>query len=122
KRKSVKLGEVEIAKDSYETPFEKDPFEIPLDTKIQLLTKISDILHAKEKIINSHVNVDAIHTEKRFVSTEGADIKQHTLETGAGYEVTALDGEEVQGRCFPNSFRGDWATRGCDFVEELKLI
>lgn len=122
KKKDAKLGEVEIFKDTYETPIEKDPFDVSLADKIQLLTKISDILHGNEKIVSSQASTDGIHIRKRFVSTEGADITQHIVETGAGYEVTAQDGDQMQRRTYPNSFRGDWATRGWEFVEEMKLL
>lgn len=122
KKEDVKLGEVEIYQDKYETPYETDPFDVPLNDKIQLCMKIADILQAKEQIVSSMVNVDGIHIDKRFVSTEGADITQNLLETGGGYEVNAKDGDIVQRRSFPNSFRGDWATRGWEFIDELKLL
>ena len=122
KKADVKLGNIEVYKDSYETPIEKDPFDVPLAQKIQLLTRVSDILYKPPKIVSAEVTVDGIHIKKRFVSTEGADISQHTVETGAGYKVAAQDGDETQRRSFPNSFRGDWATRGWEFVEEMKLV
>jgi TldD protein len=122
KKENVRLGEVEIYQDRYETPVEKDPFDVKLTDKIQLGMKIASILHAKDKIISSEVSIDGIHINKRFISTEGADITQHLVESGAGYDVTAKDGDEVQRRCFPNSFRGDWATRGWEFIEEMKLL
>jgi len=122
KHNDVKLGDVEIYKDTYETPVEKDPFDVPLETKIQLLMKIADVLHGNEKIIASEASCDGIHINKRFVSTEGADITQHLVETGAGYETTAQEGDEIQRRTFPNSFRGDWATRGWEHIEEMRLL
>ena len=122
KTKDVKLGDIEIYQDTYETPVEKDPFDVPLGQKIQLLTRVSDILQKHPKIVSSEVTVDGIHTRKRFVSTEGADIVQHLIESGGGYEVTAQEGDEVQRRSFPNSFRGDWASRGWEFIEEMKLV
>lgn len=122
KREDVRLGEVEIYQDRYETPIEKDPFDVPLPDKIQLLMKISDILHARDKIVSSEVYCGALHIDKRFISTEGADIAQHTVECGAGYEAIAQDGDETQKRTFPNSFRGDWAARGWEFIDEMKLV
>jgi len=121
-REKVKLGDVEIYQDTYETPIEKDPFEIPLDQKIQLLTKVNDIISDHEKVVATEANCGALHVNKRFVSTEGADITQHLVESGAGYQVTTKDGDEVQRRTYPNSFRGDWATRGWEHVEEMKLL
>ena len=122
KRKDVKLGDVEIYQDSYETPIEKDPFEIPLREKVQLLTRASDILRKNEKIVATEATCGALHIRKRFVSTEGADISQHTVETGAGIEATAMEGDEIQRRTYPNSFRGDWQTRGWECIDEMKLI
>jgi TldD protein len=122
KRDNVKLGDVEIYQDTYETPVEIDPFDVPLANKIELLMEVSDVLHAREKIIASEASCDGIHINKRFVSTEGADITQHLVESGAGYEVTAQEGDEVQRRTFPNSFRGDWAKRGWEHIEEMKLL
>jgi TldD protein len=122
KTHDVKLGDIEIYQDTYETPVDKDPFDVPMGTKIQLLTRVSDILHRHPKIVSSEVTLDSIRTRKRFMSTEGADISQHLVESGAGYEVTAQDGDETQRRTYPNSFRGDWATRGWEFIEEMKLV
>ncbi|MCX6646302.1 MAG: TldD/PmbA family protein [bacterium] len=122
KRKHVKLGEIEIYQDTYETPIEKDPFEVPLRDKIQLLTKAANILHKSDKIVATEASCGALHINKRFVSTEGADIRQHTIETGAGIEATAKLGEEIQKRTYPNSFRGDWQTRGWESVDEMKLV
>jgi len=122
KRKDVKLGDVEIYQDSYETPVEKDPFSVPLDRKIQLLTRVADILHKHPKVVASFASHGGLHINKRFVSTEGADIRQHIVETGAGYEVTAKDGNEVQRRSFPAGLGGDWAGRGWECIEEMKLV
>jgi len=122
KKEDVRLGEVEIYQDTYDTPVEKDPFDVPLDKKVQLLIRISEILHGNEKVVATEASTGGIHINKRFVSTEGADIRQHLVECGAGYEVTAKEGDEVQRRTFPNSFRGDWATRGWEHVEDMKLL
>lgn len=35
--------------------------------------------------------------------------------------ATAVNGNEVQRRSYPNSHRGDYATRGYEFIRELKL-
>jgi len=34
----------------------------------------------------------------------------------------AFDGQEAQRRSYPNSFGGDFATRGYEFIEEMKLV
>ena len=37
-------------------------------------------------------------------------------------KAIAFDGNEVQKRSYPNSHRGDFATRGYEFIEEMKML
>ena len=68
---------------------------------------------------NSGINWGEI--DKVFLSTEGADIEQTIIESGAGITATALSNGDVQRRSFPTSW-GDTATRGYEFIQELDLI
>ncbi len=60
-------------------------------------------------------------TEKIFASTEGSYIEQEIVECGAGIAATAIEGSEVQVRSYPNSFRGNFATQGYEWIEKLAL-
>ena len=60
-------------------------------------------------------------TEKTFASTEGSYIEQEMVECGAGISATAIEGGEIQVRSYPNSFRGNFATRGYEWIEALAL-
>ena len=59
-------------------------------------------------------------TEKWFVSSEGHRIDQHIRESGAGIMATAIGEDETQRRSYPAA-RGQYGTRGWEFVEELDL-
>ena len=121
-KEKVKLAEVTPYKDHYASPCEKDPFTVPVDEKIGLLLEISDRLKTDALIKTGEASCDFFKTNKIFCSTEGAEIEQDIIESGAGYTATAYDGKEVQKRSYPNSHRGDYATCGYEYVLGMKLL
>ena len=122
KKENVTLSEMEPYKDKYASLYQIDPLNIPLDRKIELLLNATEILLKSDKIKVAEGSMDFFRTDKTFASTEGAFIEQMIVESGAGIIATAVDGAEVQRRSYPNSHRGDFATRGWEFVEEMKLL
>jgi TldD protein len=122
KRVPVKLADQKAFVDLYRTRIVTDPFAVAMDDKISLLLQACKILNASDKIKTAEASMDFLKTNKLFVSTEGAEIEQDLIESGAGYNAVAFDGQEAQRRSYPNSFGGDFATRGYEFIEEMKLV
>jgi TldD protein len=122
KKENVTLSEMEPYKEKYASLYQIDPLNISLDRKIELLLNATEILLKSDKIKVAEGSMDFFRTDKTFASTEGAFIEQMIVESGAGIIATAVDGNEVQRRSYPNSHRGDFATRGWEFVEEMKLL
>jgi TldD protein len=56
------------------------------------------------------------------VSSEGAQIHQTKFATGAGCAAYAFAGNEIQKRSYPNSFGGQYQSKGYELIEELKLL
>lgn len=121
-KEKVRLAETETYRDHYKSPCEIDPFNVPTDEKIGLLLEISDRLKSDSKIKTAEASCDFYKTNKIFCSTEGSEIEQDIVESGAGYMCVAYDGNEVQKRSYPNSHRGDFATRGYEFIQGMKLL
>lgn len=121
-KEKVRLAETETYRDHYKSPCEIDPFNVPTDEKIGLLLEISDRLKSDSKIKTAEASCDFYKTNKIFCSTEGSEIEQDIIESGAGYMCVAYDGNEVQKRSYPNSHRGDFATRGYEFIQGMKLL
>jgi TldD protein len=122
KKQDAKLAETEIFVDSYISKYKIDPFTIPLDKKIELLIKTTKILRKNDKIKVAEGAMDFYKNKKIFASTEGAFLEQDIVESGCGIMATAVDGNEVQRRSYPNSHRGDYATLGWEQIEEMKLL
>ncbi len=112
KKEDVNLSEVEAYKDHYKTEYEVDPFKVKTNKKVDYLLKVCEQLSGDDKIKTAEASMDFYKTNKIFCSTEGAEIEQDLMESGAGMQVIAFDGKEVQKRSYPNSHRGDFATRG----------
>jgi len=104
----------------YETPLQEDPFRVPLERKLALLVEASRSMRGPNlKLAQAFFAAYEIH--QHFASTEGARIEQRIVQCGGGIAATAIAGSNLQVRSFPNSFRGNFATAGYEFVEEMHL-
>ncbi|HVP57820.1 MAG TPA: TldD/PmbA family protein [bacterium] len=121
KKMDVVLSEEAPRVDRYRTRIVKDPFAVSLDQKIALLLEADRLMRKHPAIKVAEGFMTFYQTDKVFLSTEGADIEQTIIESGAGTTATAVANGEVQRRSFPTSW-GDTATRGYEFIEEMKLV
>lgn len=121
-REAVRLADQEAFVDRYGSKYKKDPFEVSVDEKLELLMAVNEALKKSPKIKMAEASMAFFKTSKLFVSTEGAEIEQDIIESGAGLNTIAFDGKEVQKRSYPNSFGGDFAAAGYEFIEGLHLL
>jgi TldD protein len=121
KEKDVRFARVSAVVQNYRTAASIDPFSISPDRKVHLLLESAEILRRNPRVKVSEAFMGAYATEKTFASTEGSFIEQEIVECGGGISATAIEGSEVQVRSYPNSFRGNFATRGYEWIEGLKI-
>jgi TldD protein len=105
----------------YQTPVSIDPFKVSMETKLNLLLEAEGIIRQNKKVKTSEAFMGNYKTEKTFASTEGSYIEQEIIECGAGISATVIAEGDVQVRSYPNSFRGNFATRGYEWIEGLKI-
>jgi len=117
----VVLAPAEPAVDRYETPHEKPPFDVPLEAKLDLLVAASKAMTGPN-IKLAQAFFAAYETRQHFASTDGARIEQHIVQTGGGIAATAISDGDLQVRSYPNSFRGNFATGGYEYVEAMDLV
>ncbi len=118
----VELSTEDPHVDTFQSPFEKDPFDISLGEKLDLLKEATSVLLRKEEVKRAVGNMDFRKIRKVFVNSEGSDIEQLVVISGAGISAYAVSDGDFQVRSYPSSFGGDYATRGWEFVEELNLV
>jgi TldD protein len=120
-KEKVSLSPVEIVQDVHKTGFLKDPFKVPLQDKVTLLLEADKIMSKEREVRVSRASLHFFREKKTFTSTEGSRIEQERVESGGGISATAVKEGEIQVRSYPGNFGGDFATRGYEFIESLKL-
>jgi len=120
-RGRTRLDDTPPAVGSYVTPHQRDPLEVPLAEKVELL--LAAAAAAREARGLSYVEVvsDAYRRRMSFRSTAGARIEQTVLHVGGGLHAWAVGGGEAQVRCYPNSYRGQFVTGGWEAVVGFDL-
>ena len=122
KRADIQLAPEKPAVAEWSTPIEIDPFSISVEQNIDLLLKIDAELRSVQGITLAETNLNFNREEQWFCSSEGADIHQTKISTGAGYAAYAFAANEIQKRSYPNSFGGQWQNKGYELVGELRLL
>ena len=119
-RRPVVLAPVSAEPGEYRTPFERDPINVPLEEKIELLLRAdASLRHADVTITQAAAR--ASREQRAFRSSEGADVFQEFVECGAGLEVLATADGAVQVRSYPSAHGGSSAQAGWEYVEGLAL-
>lgn len=123
KTHDVRLSELEPAHARVPHTARQDPFAVPLEERIALLLDCDQAMAVDERIKVREGFIRLVREEKHFASSEGADIYQERIETGAGLEARAVapDGSDTQVRSYPSSHGGNMGTRGWEIVEEMDL-
>ena len=117
----IVLSEVEPHVATWQSHFEKDPWSIPLERKIDHLLQATEPMRGDPRIHQASGDISSYRQEKIFASSVGSYIEQTTTEMGGGIEALALHGDEFQRRTYPNPFGGDFQAAGWEFIERLDL-
>src|SRR5947199_3636147 len=122
KQKDVQLVPEKAAVAEWTTPHKIDPFSISIEQNLALLQKIDAELRSVKGVTLAETNMNFRREEQWFYSSEGANIHQTKITTGAGYVAYSFAGSEIQKRSYPNSFGGQWQNKGYELIDELKLV
>src|SRR5580658_8057855 len=123
----AKRGDVEMVPedayiDSWQSPFRKDPFELPLETQLALLLSADAEMRRIKGVTLTETGLQFRKIDSWFASSVGSRIHQRRLITGCGIAATSFQGDEIQKRSYPNSFGGQHMLAGYELVESLDLL
>lgn len=121
KKTKTKLAYEPPHKDYWQTPYLKDPFEISLEKKLEMLFAIDKILTADKRIKNAYSRLKFIKTHKWYASTQDSEIEQVLLHSGGFYKAVSADNNQVQQRSFPGEHSGALGM-GWEVIEDLKMV
>src|SRR5579864_2947811 len=122
KQEDVRLAPEKPATAEWATPYRIDPFTTSIEQNLDLLLRIDAELRAVSGVTLAETSMNFKREDSWFASSEGANIHQAKISTGAGYTAYAFAGTEIMKRSYPNSFGGQWQNKGYELIEELKLV
>ena len=111
----LEFADVDVVEATYETPHEEDPFAVSQSEKVDMLIDVTKTMQDVEGVGIASANLRFYDTGKWFVSSQGARIHQHLVESGGGFDSTALGETETQRRSYPQSF-GQYETGGYEVI------
>jgi TldD protein len=107
--------------DTWQNPFVKDPFRIPVERQIDLLLAADKEMRKVKGVTIAEGSMSFRRIEQLFASSIGSRIHQVKMQSGAGIVATTFANNEIQKRSYPNSFGGQHALQGYELVESLNL-
>lgn len=111
----VQLADVPVSEAFWESPFVEHWADVSLSEKVDLLVRVTTAMQGVTGIALARAELGFFDTNKWFVSSQGHRIRQHIVESGGGYDATALGERETQRRSYPQSF-GQYETGGYETV------
>ena len=122
KRENVALAPEQAYVDTWQNPFLKDPFRIPVERQIDLLLAADKEMRRVKGITVAEGSMSFRRIEQLFVSSAGSSIHQVKMQSGAGIVATSFAESEIQKRSYPSSFGGQHMLQGYELVESFDLV
>ncbi len=122
KESPVQLAPEPAVQIEWATPCKIDPFSTSVEQNLELLISVDRELLAVKGLTLAESSMNLGRYEQWFYSSEGSDIHQTKVITGAGFAAYSFQGTEIQKRSYPNSFGGQYQTKGYELIDELKLV
>jgi TldD protein len=122
KRENVALAPEASYVDTWQNPFLKDPFRIPVERQIDLLLAADKEMRRVKGVTLAEGGMSFRRIDQLYVSSTGSSIHQMKMQSGGGMVATAYAGSEIQKRSYPNSFGGQHTLEGYELIESLDLV
>ncbi len=99
-RKKIGMVPVDKVVTSWKNAFEKDPFEVSIDDKIQFLLSLNQSAMKTQGVDFVNSSMGFVNEQKYYASTDGSRIEQYIIRANPNFTVTAV-----------NRSNGDFQTR-----------
>ncbi|MCI0390450.1 MAG: TldD/PmbA family protein [Acidobacteria bacterium] len=119
-RKPITLVPAVKVETSWKSSFQKDPFDVPLDDKIQFLLKLNEAALAVKGVNFVNSSVVFVNEQKFYASTDGSRIEQYLIRSSPGFSVTAID--QTKGDFQQRSSLAGPQSMGYEFLEKYPWL
>ncbi len=121
KNKNVELVAEPAHQDIWITPYQINPFDVPIDKKLEIMYQVDKTCRKTKYAKECKVFMQFIKEHKFFASSQGAMIEQVIMLSGGGFKLTVSDGNDIQVRSYPLSFDGLHQTTGYEIILAMDM-
>jgi TldD protein len=97
------------------------PWDVGLEQKLDLLMRADAAMRNAGGLSVTEASMEFVERHQVFISSEGGDIEQRFMVSGAGITATAVSEGELQRRSYPCPFGGTFLCAGYEHVLALDL-
>ena len=90
-RKRISMVPVEKVITTWKNAFEKDPFEVSIDDKIQFLLSLNESAMKTEGVSFINSSMGFVNEQKFYASTDGSRIEQYIIRANPSFTVFAVN-------------------------------
>lgn len=90
-RRKIELVPAPKVVTSWKSSFEKDPFDVPVDDKIQFLLKLNEAALAVKGVNFVNSSMAWVNEQKFLATSDGSRIEQYLIRGNPSFTVTAVD-------------------------------
>ena len=116
----VQLAPTKAYRDNWTSPFERDPFQVPVGEKIELLHNVVTELKKNKRVFGGNANLNFRSEDKYFASSEGSSIQQLVFQTFGGAAATAVDFQKGLSR--QRSYQPTQLSAGYEYVAKMNMM
>ncbi len=106
----------------YQTEVEIDPFVVDPAERERLVLETLRAAGEERGVVRVQAGVNAKRQHRFFANSEGSLQEQHFVESGGVVLAVAANDHVAQRRSYPNSFHGNTAAAGWEYVVGLDLV
>jgi TldD protein len=116
----VVLAPTKAYVDRWASPFEKNPFDVPLGEKLELVRAAAAEVKKEKRVMSATADVSFRSEDKYFASSEGSSIQQLIFRTSANLRADAVDAQKGLSRS--RSYKPPPLEAGWEYVPKLNLM
>lgn len=115
-RKRITLAPAPKVIANWRSSFEKDPFDVPIDDKIEFLLKLNEGAMKTEGVSFVNSSMGFVNEQKFYASTDGSRIDQYIIRANPNFNVTAVN--RANGDFQSRNFLGGPQGMGYEYMEK----
>ena len=116
---SLQLAPTRSYVDRWTSPFERDPFSVPMDEKLELIHGAAASIKKDPKVFSANGALGFRSEDKYFASSEGSSIQQYNVQAAPRLSATAVDRDKGLSRT--RSYKVEPLSEGWEAIPKANL-